>query len=351
MVDRERRLEAMRQRSHQPSHTSPPAAQAGRPLVATVDRRDSRNPLLVIAGPTGVGKTAAAVALGARVPLEVISADSRQVYRGMDVATGKPTAAERAAVPHHLIDVVDPDERFDAARFAISARALIADIRARGRLPAVVGGTGLYIRALLRGLDPAVPADPGYRKELTVLAAREGRPALHARLAAVAPALAQRLHPHDHVRVIRALERVRGGSAGAQTRWATAEAEWDVSYVGLTMDRASLAGRLRARAARMVAAGLEDEVRALLARGYDRQLRALSSIGYREFVAVVDGELDRGEALRLMQRDTVRYARRQRTWFAREPSLAWLDVDAFDGDAAAVAAAIEAKLKQEGRIG
>src|SRR5687767_2744479 len=162
----------------------------------------ARPPLLVIAGPTGVGKTAAAVALGARVPLEVISADSRQVYRGMDVATGKPTRTERAAVPHHLIDVVDPDQAFDAARFAAAARTLIVEIHARGRLPAVVGGTGLYIRALLRGLDPAVPADDAFRAELTALAQREGRTALHARLAVVAPALARGLHPNDHVRVI-----------------------------------------------------------------------------------------------------------------------------------------------------
>jgi tRNA dimethylallyltransferase len=306
-------------------------------------------PLLVIGGPTGVGKTAAAVALSDRVPLEVISADSRQVYRGMDVATGKPTAAERAVVAHHLIDVVDPDQAFDAARFAAAARALIADIHARGRLPAVVGGTGLYIRALLRGLDPAVPADPAYRAELTALSARDGRAALHARLTAVAPAVARGLHPHDHVRVIRALERVRGGSGGAQTRWATARPDWAVVYVGLTLDRATLAERLRMRAARMVGAGLEDEVHGLLARGYDGT-RAMSSIGYREFAAVVRGSLDRGEALRRMQRDTVRYARRQLTWFAREPMLTWIDVDAFDGDAAAVAAAIEARLKQEGRI-
>ena len=333
--------------SHEPSPTSPPAAQAGRAAVATVDRR---LPLLVVAGPTGVGKTAAAVALAARVPLEVISADSRQVYRGMDVATGKPTAAERAAVPHHLIDVVDPDQTFDAARFAATARTLIAEIYARGRLPAVVGGTGLYIRALLRGLDPAVPADLTYRAELTALSAREGRAALHERLAAVAPALARGLHPHDHVRIIRALERIRGGSPAAQTRWATAQSDWAVVYVGLTVHRSVLAERLRARAAAMVSAGLEDEVRGLLARGYDPRLRALSSIGYREFAAVVRGDLDRDEALRLMQRETVRYARRQLTWFAREPALAWIDVDAFDGNAAAVAAGIEARLKQEGRI-
>jgi len=308
-----------------------------------------RLPLLVIAGPTGVGKTAAAVSLGARVPLEIISADSRQVYRGMDVATGKPSAAERAAVPHHLIDVVRPDEAFDAARFAGAARELVADIHGRGGLPAVVGGTGLYIRALLRGLDPAPPADLAYRAELTAFAEREGRTALHARLAEADPALARRLHPHDHVRVIRALERARNGAAAAQTRWTEAKTEWTVVYVGLTMDRAALGERLRARAAAMVAAGLEDEVRGLLARGYDPSLRALSSIGYREFVRVVRGELDRAEALRLMQRDTVRYARRQWTWFTREPALSWVDVDAFEG-AAGVGAAIEARLKREGHI-
>src|SRR5437773_7232623 len=161
------------------------------------------SPLLVIAGPTGVGKTAAAVALGARLPIEVVSADSRQVYRGMDVATGKPTAEERAIVPHHLIDVLEPDDTYDAARFAREARAAIDAIRARGRLPVVVGGTGFYIRALVRGLDPAAPADPAFRAELAGIAAREGRQVLHARLADAAPTVAGRLHPNDHVRVIR----------------------------------------------------------------------------------------------------------------------------------------------------
>jgi tRNA dimethylallyltransferase len=309
-------------------------------------------PLLVIAGPTGVGKTAAAVALAARLPLEVVSADSRQVYLGMDAATGKPTADERRAVRHHLVDIVEPDDPFDAARFARQARGAIDDIRARGRLPVVVGGTGLYIRALLRGLDPAVPADPAYRAELARIAAREGRPALHARLAAAAPALARRLHPNDHVRVIRALELVRAGSpAGdAQTRWREPAAEWDVVYVGLTLDRATLAERLCARAVRMVAAGLETEVRGLLARGYTPTLPALQGIGYREFVRVAQGQLDAAEALRLMQRDTVRYARRQWTWFAREPELAWLDVEAAEA-AGGVATAIEARLKAEARIG
>src|SRR5438105_5447624 len=163
-------------------------------------------PLLVIAGPTGVGKTATAVALAARVPLEVVSADSRQVYRFMDVATGKPTAAERAAARHHLIEVVDPDDRYHAARFRHDAIAAIADIHRRGRLPVVVGGTGLYIRALLRGLHPAPPADAGLRAELERDVAVHGSPALHARLAALDPDAGRRLHPNDRVRIVRAIE-------------------------------------------------------------------------------------------------------------------------------------------------
>src|SRR5881409_2404383 len=204
-------------------------------------------PLLVIAGPTGVGKTASAVALAQRVPLEVVSADSRQVYRRMDVATGKPTAEERAAVAHHLVDVVDPDDRYHAERFAREARGIITAIRERGKLPVVVGGTGFYIRALLRGLDPAAPADPTFRAELTEIATRQGRQALHARLAAQAPTVARRLHPNDHVRVIRALELVRAGSpAGdAQTRWREASADPAVLYVGLTLDRPRLDERLQ----------------------------------------------------------------------------------------------------------
>jgi tRNA dimethylallyltransferase len=308
--------------------------------------------LLVIGGPTGVGKTAVAVALARRLPLEVISADSRQVYRGMDVATGKPTAAERRAVVHHLIDVVDPDDRYHAARFCLDAEAAIERACRRGRLPVVVGGTGLYVRALLRGLDPAPPADPEFRRALAGVAAREGRTALHAQLAAAEPALARRLHPNDEVRVVRALERLRAGSAvgDAQERWRVAQTQWRVMYVGLSLDRAVLGRRLAARAAAMVAAGLLDEVRALLARGYAPGLPALQGIGYRQFVQVAGGALDPGHALALMQRDTTRYAKRQMTWFVREPGIEWIDVDVAGG-AEAVAETIEARVKSmEGGI-
>jgi len=286
--------------------------------------------LLVLTGPTGVGKTAAAVALARRLPIEVVSADSRQVYRGMDVATGKPTAAERAAVAHHLVDVVEPDDRYHAARFRADAEAAIADIRARGRLPVVVGGTGLYIRALIRGLDPAPPADPVFRRELEGVAAREGRGALHARLTTLAPAVANRLHPNDEVRVVRALERVRAG-ADSGTSWSWRARRDDAIWLGLTLDRTALDARLRARAAAMVARGLMDEVRSLLARGYDPSLPAMQGIGYREFALVARGALDETEALRRMQRGTLQYAKRQWTWFAREAGLQWLDVDLCGG--------------------
>jgi tRNA dimethylallyltransferase len=301
-------------------------------------------PLLVIAGATGVGKTATAVALARRLPIEVIGADSRQVYRGLDVATGKPTPAERRAVVHHLLDVVDPDDRYTAARFRTDALAAIAAIRERGRLPVVVGGTGLYIRALLRGLDPAPPADPAFRRELAGMAATEGRAALHARLSQQSAEMARRLHPNDSVRVVRALERLRAGATPVQHRWAEADIAFDVMYIGLRLPRATLFERLRARAAAMAAAGLLDEVRALLARGYSAALPALQGIGYREFARVAEGTLDAEEALRLMQRDTVHYAKRQETWFSREPQLEWLEAS---GDET-TAAIIERKVTMRG---
>jgi tRNA dimethylallyltransferase len=236
---------------------------------------------------------------------------------------------------------VEPDETYHAARFRVEAEAAIEAAQGRGRLPAVVGGTGLYIRSLLRGLDPAPPADPEFRRELAGVAAHQGRQALHARLAAAEPALARRLHPNDQVRVMRALERLRAGSAvgEAQVRWRALEVPWQVTYIGLTLAREALAARLAARAEAMVAAGLLDEVRGLLRRGCGPALPAMQGIGYRQFVEVALGRLEPAEALTLMQRDTVRYARRQLTWFTREPGIEWIDVEAAGG-VEAVAAAI-----------
>lgn len=317
----------------------------------TVELNTMEHPLLIIAGPTGVGKTATAVALSQRLSLEVVSADSRQVYRGMDVATGKPSAEERRLVRHHLIDIRDPDERYDAAHFRGDAIAAIAEIRGRDALAAVVGGTGLYLRALLRGLDPAPPADPAYRRDLETVAAREGRRALHERLRREAPELARRLHPNDQVRIIRALERIRAadGPVVEQVRWRHGVPEDRILYIGLTTDRAALYRRLRTRAAAMVGAGLVGEVRTLLDRGYDASLPAMLGIGYRQFVDVVRGKIEEAEAIRRMERDTIRYAKRQWTWFAREPNVHWLDVEASGGPEPC-AEIIEARLRSEGLI-
>jgi tRNA dimethylallyltransferase len=294
-----------------------------------------RPPLLVLVGPTAVGKTAVAVRLGALLPIEVVSADSRQVYRGLDIGTGKPSAEERAAVPHHLLDVVDPGERYHAARFRTDARAAIAAIHGRGRLPVVVGGTGLYVRALLKGLTPAPPADPTLRAELEAMAQAQGRAALHARLAALAPEIARRLHPNDRVRVVRAIE-IHAGSAtapadGAEGDWSGATRTWRLLMIGLGRERAALNAAIALRARAMLARGMMSEVERLLAAGHDPERPPMDGIGYRPLALAARGRLPVEEALRLMIRDTTRYAKRQMTWFARDPEIRWIDVDAAGG--------------------
>ena len=287
-------------------------------------------PLLVIVGPTGVGKTAAAAHLAGRLGIEVVSADSRQVYRGMDVGTGKPTRVERAALPHHLLDLIEPDERYHAARFRREAIESIDLIRERGKLPVVVGGTGLYVRALLKGLDPAPPADPALRARMEALAAEMGVAALHARLAALDPDATRRLHPNDRVRIIRAIEKHGRGSGGGGG-WARAVPPWSVLLFGLRQERNALNRRLEERARGMLSGGMMEEVKRLLAAGYDDKTPGMAGIGYRQFAAVAKGRMTEAEALGLMVRDTRRYAKRQMTWFAREPDIRWLDVDEMGG--------------------
>ncbi len=295
-----------------------------------------------------MGKTEVAVRLAARLPLEAVSADSRQVYRGMDVGTGKPTAAERATLRHHLLDIVEPRERYHAARFRREALEAIDGIRARGHLPVVVGGTGLYVRALLKGLHPAPPADPALRRELEASLAADGPEALHRRLAARDPGAAARLHPRDHVRIVRALEvDVLGGPRAERTDWERAVPPFRLLMVGLRQSREALNRRIGDRVRGMVAHGMMKEVRQLLAAGYDDTLPAMGGIGYRQFVAVLRGSMTEADAVRLMIRDTTRYAKRQMTWFARDREIRWLDVDAVGGPAGA-AAAIEAWAREEG---
>jgi tRNA dimethylallyltransferase len=310
-------------------------------------------PVVAIVGPTGVGKTALAVALARDWPIEAVSVDSRQVYRRMDAGTGKPTPAERRALRHHLLDVVEPDEPYDAARFARDAAAAIADIRARGRWPVLVGGTGLYLRALLDGLSPLPPADPTLRQRLRAEAAAAGPESLHRRLAALDPVTAARLHPRDLVRLTRALEialstgeppsalrgRRRGGRATA----------YRVLQIGLTMARETLYARLDARVDRMLAGGLLQEVEALLAAGYAPGLPAMQGIGYRHLVPVLDGGVSLAEAVRAVKRDTRHYAKRQWTWFGRDDRVRWVAVD--PDDARSAEGSVKKSIEKSGIFG
>jgi tRNA dimethylallyltransferase len=238
-------------------------------------------------------------------------------------------------VPHHLIDVVEPGERYHAARFRADALAAIAAVGVRGRLPVVVGGTGLYVRALLRGLAPAPPADPALRAHLEGFAALHGTPALHARLAAAAPETARRLHPNDRVRIVRALEiHARGADAPADTGsgdWAAAPRGWRLVMIGLGRERARLHAAIAERARAMLARGMMDEARHLVEAGREPARPPMDGIGYRQLALALDGRIAVEEAIRLMIRDTTRYAKRQMTWFRREPGIRWLDVDAAGG--------------------
>jgi tRNA dimethylallyltransferase len=254
-----------------------------------------------------------------------VSADSRQVYRGFDVGTAKPTRDERRQIAHHCIDVADPDETYDAARFRAAAAAAIADIHARGRTAVVVGGTGLYLRALLRGLCPAPAAVPALRAVLRTMVARRGTEVAHRALAAVDPAAAARIGARDAVRIVRALE-VGLATGVPLSRWQAthrfAERPYETLVVGLARPREELAARIDARARAMVAAGFLDEVRALAAR-IAPDAPAWRAVGYAEVRAWAEGRTDGAHALAATIAATRRFAKRQRTWFRREPDVGW----------------------------
>jgi tRNA dimethylallyltransferase len=280
--------------------------------------------LVVIVGPTGSGKTALALALAERTGAEIVSADSQQVYRGMDIGTGKATAVERARAPHHLIDVVDPDDEMTAARYVALADAAIEEIAARGRGVIVAGGTGLYVRALLLGLFEGPPADPALRAELAEL------PDLHARLAAVDPALAAKVDPNDTKRLVRALEvhALTGVPMSEHQRrhdHKTAPPRHEHLLVGLAPARDALYRAIDARVDRMFTEGLIAEVEALRARGFRPPMRSQEAIGYAELHAHLDGTIDRARAVELVKRNSRRYARRQISWYRPDQRVTWYE--------------------------
>ncbi len=286
---------------------------------------DARRPILVLAGPTATGKTGAAIELALHFGGELVGADSIQVYRGFDVGSAKPTERELRGIRHHLIDIVDPRDDIDAATYAARADAAIAEIRAQGRLPIVVGGTGLWIRALLRGLVDVPPVDPHVRHRLEREAEREGARALHARLAAVDPATASAVHRNDALRIIRALEvyEQTGTPLGAlREAHALGAPRYDVVFVVLDMDRETHSELIAERVEKMFESGWVDEVRGLRERWGD-DIRAFGSVGYREILAHVRDRVPLDETLRQIRRSTRIYARRQRTWFKSEPGVSW----------------------------
>jgi tRNA dimethylallyltransferase len=291
----------------------------------------SRPRIVCLVGPTASGKTGLALELADALAAEVVSADSRQVYRGMDVGTAKPSAVERARVPHHCLDLVTPDVAMDAGAFRAAAAAAIAEIHARGRRVLVVGGTGLYVRALLYGLCPAPPRAPAVRTALRALAARTGSDELHRLLRRLDPAAAGRIHVNDTLRLVRALEvpLVSGRPLSAwQAAHGFAAPEYDALVVGLAVPVAALDARIRARAQEMLDAGFVEEVRRLAASGLPDDAPGWNAVGYRELRAHVDGRTTLAQALDATVLATRRFAKRQRTWFRAEPAVAWRDPDA-----------------------
>ena len=287
-------------------------------------------PLLVIGGPTATGKTEAALRLAEQHGGEIVSADSMQIYRGFDAGTAKPTAAERARAPFHLVDVADPHRPYTVADFQDAARGAIADIHGRGKLPILCGGTGLYIRAVVRGLSfppGGTPATQEIRRRLEAEAAAEGLAVLHGRLRQVDPETAARVGAADRKRIIRALEVYEHtGQPLAQLARVddAAEVDYNAATFALTSPRAVLYARIEARVEAMLAAGWVDEVARLAADGLTTAHQAMQAIGYRHLLAYLAEGGDWAQVVADIKRDTRRYAKRQLTWFRREPAT-WLE--------------------------
>lgn len=289
-----------------------------------------RHKVLVLLGPTAVGKTRLSLELAAAYNAEIISGDSMQVYRGMDIGTAKITPVEMKGIPHHLIDIHDPSDAYSVAEFQEQGARLIEEISGRGKLPFIVGGTGLYIESLCYGFQfSEAVADEAFRKEQEQYAEEHGALALHAKLEAVDPISAARLHPNDRRRIIRALEiyhqtnTTLSSSHAAQKK----ESPYDLCLIGLTMDRKILYKRIEDRIDSMLAEGLVAEVQGLLDQGYNRSLVSMQGLGYKEIAAYLAGEMTLDEAVTLLKRDTRRFAKRQMSWFRHMKDIEWIDVE------------------------
>lgn len=280
--------------------------------------------IIIICGPTAVGKTKLGVELARKFNGEIVSADSGQVWRGFDIGAAKPSPAERR-VSHHLIDVANPGEHFDAARFVEMADRAIADVSARGKIPFIVGGTGMYIKMLVHGICGAPPRDEDFRKEVEGEIEKSGIAALHERLRKIDPETAGELHPNDRARIIRALEiHFLTGTPASRIRknHEFNERRYDALKIGLTIDRTALYRRIDERADEMIANGLVEEVKKLLDR-YDENCQPFNAVGYREIVDYLKGRAGLDEATSLIKQNSRRYAKRQLTWFRADPEIEW----------------------------
>jgi tRNA dimethylallyltransferase len=290
--------------------------------------------LVIIVGPTAVGKSEAAVALAEEADGEVINGDSMQVYRGFDIGTDKPSPADRRRVPHHLFDIRDASDQFTAADFVACAFAAATGILNRGRVPIIAGGTGLYLKALLDGLFPGPGRDPAVRAALEDEARKTGLASLHARLAAADPAYAAKVGPNDKVRIFRALEvlAVTGEPlSGHFPRTESRFREFTFVKTGIELDRKTLNRRIDGRVDRMFERGLVEEVRSLLAAGVDERAAPFKAIGYRRILALLRGEAGLDETIALTKTDTRRYAKRQMTWFRKMEGVRWFPASDIAG--------------------
>jgi tRNA dimethylallyltransferase len=282
--------------------------------------------IIIVCGPTGIGKTTVAIDLAQHFEGQIIGADSMQVYKYMDIGTAKPTAEEQTRVVHHMVDFVEPDESFDAAQYATRARAKIIELNQQHITPFVVGGTGLYIKALLYGLFDEKVSDPEVRDRLKAEADARGIQCLYERLSRMDPETANRLHPNDTYRILRALEVIES-TGQAISKHHKMHGFFDPSFeslkIGLNLDRTLLYERINRRVDAMISAGFLDEVKGLLARGYSANLKPMQSIGYRHMVDYIEGRLSWAECVRTMKRDHRRYAKRQLTWFGADAEIIW----------------------------
>jgi tRNA dimethylallyltransferase len=282
--------------------------------------------IIVICGPTAIGKTSAAIQLSQTFSGEIVSADSMQIYREMDIGTAKPTKTEQELVPHHMINVVRPDEPFDAAAFTTMADSVILSLIQGNRLPFVVGGTGLYIKALIHGLFRTRPADIEVMNRFRNEADQSGSEALHKQLEECDPQSAARIHPNDAFRIIRALEIFEATGKPISTYHDLhrfSEKKYHALKIGLSCERETLYARINQRVDIMLEQGLLGEVEQLLRKGYSADLKSMQSLGYRHMTAYLSGKITWDEAVNTMKRDTRRYAKRQLTWFKADPEIKW----------------------------